>query len=349
MAAIALTGGGTAGHIMPCIAVAEELAGYFDRIIYFGGDGMEREIVPSYGLPLYTTAVAKFSRRDILDNIKIPFILAGAAKEAKDILRREKVELLFAKGGYATLPSALGARSLGIPVVIHESDYTMGMANRFISSFAALTLTSFPETKGGEYVGNPIRREIFGGNGLRARKRYGLSETRPLILVFGGSSGSLKINEALFGCLRSLTTAYDVMHVTGKKETERIYLEHYKAVPYAEDIADLYAAADIVVMRGGANSLAEAAALGKRVVCIPLPKSASSRGDQVLNASSYSKRGLADVIAQDKLTPGELMRHIEKVAAMPPPKPEGANAAEKIGAKILSVLNARRASSDYGG
>lgn len=349
MAAIALTGGGTAGHIMPCIAVAEELAGYFDRIIYFGGDGMEREIVPSYGLPLYTTAVAKFSRRDILDNIKIPFILAGAAKEAKDILRREKVELLFAKGGYATLPSALGARSLGIPVVIHESDYTMGMANRFISSFAALTLTSFPETKGGEYVGNPIRREIFGGNGLRARKRYGLSETRPLILVFGGSSGSLKINEALFGCLRSLTTAYDVMHVTGKKETERIYLEHYKAVPYAEDIADLYAAADIVVMRGGANSLAEAAALGKRVVCIPLPKSASSRGDQVLNASSYSKRGLADVIAQDKLTPGELMRHIEKVAAMPPPKPEGANAAEKIVAKILSVLNARRASFDYGG
>lgn len=349
MAAIALTGGGTAGHIMPCIAVAEELAGYFDRIIYFGGDGMEREIVPSYGLPLYTTAVAKFSRRDILDNIKIPFILAGAAKEAKDILRREKVELLFAKGGYATLPSALGARSLGIPVIIHESDYTMGMANRFISSFAALTLTSFPETKGGEYVGNPIRREIFGGNGLRARKRYGLSETRPLILVFGGSSGSLKINEALFGCLRSLTTAYDVMHVTGKKETERIYLEHYKAVPYAEDIADLYAAADIVVMRGGANSLAEAAALGKRVVCIPLPKSASSRGDQVLNASSYSKRGLADVIAQDKLTPGELMRHIEKVAAMPPPKPEGANAAEKIVAKILSVLNARRASSDYGG
>ena len=349
MAAIALTGGGTAGHIMPCIAVAEELAGYFDRIIYFGGDGMEREIVPSYGLPLYTTAVAKFSRRDILDNIKIPFILAGAAKEAKDILRREKVELLFAKGGYATLPSALGARSLGIPVVIHESDYTMGMANRFISSFAALTLTSFPETKGGEYVGNPIRREILGGNGLRARKRYGLSETRPLILVFGGSSGSLKINEALFGCLRSLTTAYDVMHVTGKKETERIYLEHYKAVPYAEDIADLYAAADIVVMRGGANSLAEAAALGKRVVCIPLPKSASSRGDQVLNASSYSKRGLADVIAQDKLTPGELMRHIEKVAAMPPPKPEGANAAEKIVAKILSVLNARRASSDYGG
>ena len=349
MAAIALTGGGTAGHIMPCIAVAEELAGYFGRIIYFGGDGMEREIVPSYGLPLYTTAVAKFSRRDILDNIKIPFILAGAAKEAKDILRREKVELLFAKGGYATLPSALGARSLGIPVVIHESDYTMGMANRFISSFAALTLTSFPETKGGEYVGNPIRREIFGGNGLRARKRYGLSETRPLILVFGGSSGSLKINEALFGCLRSLTTAYDVMHVTGKKETERIYLEHYKAVPYAEDIADLYAAADIVVMRGGANSLAEAAALGKRVVCIPLPKSASSRGDQVLNASSYSKRGLADVIAQDKLTPGELMRHIEKVAAMPPPKPEGANAAEKIVAKILSVLNARRASSDYGG
>ena len=348
MAAIALTGGGTAGHIMPCIAVAEELAGYFDRIIYFGGDGMEREIVPSYGLPLYTTAVAKFSRRDILDNIKIPFILAGAAKEAKDILRREKVELLFAKGGYATLPSALGARSLGIPVVIHESDYTMGMANRFISSFAALTLTSFPETKGGEYVGNPIRREIFGGNGLRARKRYGLSETRPLILVFGGSSGSLKINEALFGCLRSLTTAYDVMHVTGKKETERIYLEHYKAVPYAEDIADLYAAADIVVMRGGANSLAEAAALGKRVVCIPLPKCASSRGDQVLNASSYSKRGLADVIAQDKLTPGELMRHIEKVAAMPPPKPEGANAAEKIVAKILSVLNARRASSDYG-
>ena len=221
MATVALTGGGTAGHIMPCIAVAEELAKHFDRIIYFGGDGMEKEIVPSYGLPLYTTAAAKFSRRDILDNLKIPFILAGAAKEAKDILRRENVQLLFAKGGYATLPSALGARSLGIPVVIHESDYTMGMANRFISSFAAAAFTSFPETKGGEYVGNPIRREIFEGDASRARKRYGLHASRPVLLVFGGSSGSLKINEALFGCLRSLTTVYDVVHVTGKGRDAR--------------------------------------------------------------------------------------------------------------------------------
>lgn len=342
MATVALTGGGTAGHIMPCIAVAEELAKHFDRIIYFGGDGMEKEIVPSYGLPLYTTAVAKFSRREILGNFKIPFILAGAAKEAKDILRRENVQILFAKGGYATLPSALGARSLGIPVVIHESDYTMGMANRFISTFAAMTLTSFPETKGGEYVGNPIRREIFEGDAARARKRYGLHASRPVLLVFGGSSGSLKINEALFGCLRSLTTVYDVVHVTGKAEKERLYIEHYKAVPYAEDIADLYAVADVIVMRAGANSLAEAAALGKRVIAIPLPKSEVSRGDQVLNAQSYYRRGAIDLLPQEELTPGELEKRIVKIAALAPPKPAGANAAEKIVGRMLALLQARR-------
>lgn len=308
---IALTGGGTAGHVMPCIAVMEELAKYFDRIIYIGGDGMEKKIVSAAGIPFYQTATVRINKTNVLSNFKIPFALSSASKEAKSILLQENVQAVFGKGGYAMLPACFGAKSLGIPLIIHESDYSMGLANKLCVSFASRVLTSFPETPGGICVGNPVRKEILNGDKQRALHKYGLNPSKPTVLVFGGSSGALAINEALYPILPSLTGIANVIHITGANDTAKVSAPGYFRIEYADDIADLYAVSKVIVMRGGANSLAEVTALGKRAICIPLPKSGSSRGDQAENALSYSKRGLINLLPQSDLTPEELLKRIE--------------------------------------
>ncbi len=311
MGTIALSGGGTAGHVMPCVALAEELAKYFDRIIYLGGDGMEKKIVTAAGIPFYETPTVRLDRSHVLNNFRIPFTLSSASKEAKSILQSENVRAVFGKGGYAMLPACFGAKSLGIPLVIHESDYSMGLANKLCAGFASRVLTSFPETPGGIFVGNPVRKEILNGDKRRAVHKYGLNALKPTVLVFGGSSGSLAINEALYPILPSLTQNANVVHITGANDTRTVSARGYVKIEYADDIADLYAVAKVAVIRGGANSLAEVTALGKRAICIPLPKSGSSRGDQAENALSYSKRGLINLLPQSDLTPDELLKRIE--------------------------------------
>ncbi|MBQ8178157.1 MAG: UDP-N-acetylglucosamine--N-acetylmuramyl-(pentapeptide) pyrophosphoryl-undecaprenol N-acetylglucosamine transferase [Clostridia bacterium] len=310
MTTIALTGGGTAGHILPCLALIPELKKHFIRIIHIGGDGMETELIPKAGIPLFQTKNVKFDRSNLLANLKIPFVLSAAATEAKNILKEQKVDVVFGKGGYAMLPTILGAHKLGIPIVIHESDYNMGLANKFASRYANAVLTSFPETKGGDYVGNPIRNSIFNGNKQRTIRSYDLNADKKTILIFGGSSGAKAINNVVFQTVKDLTEKYNVIHLVGKQEKRRLYMRGYVSIPYADNIEDLYAAADLIVIRGGANSLQEATMLGKRVVCIPLPKGSHSRGDQVDNALSYFNRGLIDVLPQEELTANALLKKI---------------------------------------
>lgn len=337
MPSIALTGGGTAGHIMPNIALLPELYKYFDKVIYIGGDGMERGLAPKYGVKFYETPVVKLNRRNILENAKIPFMLYKGIREAKSILMSEHINVVFGKGGYAALPACFAAKSLKIPVVTHESDYILGVANKLISGFAAATLTSFPETKGGTYTGNPVREEILKGNATRAVQKYNL-KARPTLLVFGGSLGAEAINKALDGCIERLAKEYNVIHIAGKGFSEtKINIAGYTRLSFADDIADLYAAADAVVMRGGANSLAEAAALGKRTLCIPLPKGAS-RGDQQDNARSYQKAGAIKILPQDGLTSDTLFSSIALLLAEPEPAPVYKNANAVIVKEILKVL-----------
>lgn len=340
MGTIALSGGGTAGHVMPCLALAEELAKYFDRIIYLGGNGMEKKIVTAAGIPFYETATVRLDRTNVLNNFRIPFTLSSASKEAKSILLNENVRAVFGKGGYAMLPACFGAKSLGIPLIIHESDYSMGLANKLCVSFASRVLTSFPETPGGICVGNPVRKEILNGNKQRALHKYGLNPSKPTVLVFGGSSGALAINEALYPILPSLTGIANVIHITGANDTAKVSAPGYFRIEYADDIADLYAVSKVIVMRGGANSLAEVTALGKRAICIPLPKSGSSRGDQAENALSYSKRGLINLLPQSDLTSEELLKRIEFELTAKDRKPILNDASLKIVDYILEQVKA---------
>ena len=311
MTTIALTGGGTAGHILPCIALVPELKKHFDNIIHIGGDGMEKELIPKAGLPLFSTKTIKFDRSNMLSNLKIPFVLSAATKEAKAILQKEKVSVVFGKGGYAMLPTILGAHKLGIPIIIHESDFNMGLANKFASRYADLVLTSFPETKGGVYVGNPIRQNIFNGNKTKIVNSFHLQPTKKTILIFGGSSGAKAINNVVFQIAKQLTEKYNILHLIGKQEKRRLFMRGYTTIPYYDNIEDLYATADLIIMRGGANSLQEATMLGKRIICIPLPKGKHSRGDQVDNALSYYNRGAIELLLQETLTPETLLDKIE--------------------------------------
>lgn len=333
---IALAGGGTAGHVMPNLALVPAMKKRFGRVVYLGGEGMEKELAPRAGVPFYSTKTVKLEREHLLKNVKIPFALIKGKQEAKEILIKEHVSLVFGKGGYASLPACLAARSLGIPIVIHESDYTMGVANKLISRFADLTLTSFPETAGGEYVGNPVREELFQGDPERARFKYRLSD-KPSILIFGGSQGAEAINKAVYSAAPELSRTHNVIHIAGKKIMP-LKLSGYTQIEFANDINDLFAVSELVVIRGGANSLAEAAALGKRTLCIPLPKG-NSRGDQEDNAQSYQKRGLIKVLPQTELNGETLISAIKELLKMPPPPAVKNDANLKIIDKIARFIH----------
>lgn len=338
MAKIVLAGGGTAGHIIPNLALVSELRKYFDDIYYLGGDGMEKEIVPKYGLPFFSTTTVKLNRKNICKNLAMPFTLKKSINEAKDILERIQPDVVFAKGGYASLPACFAAKSLKIPVVIHESDLSMGLANKLVASFAKSVLTAFAETPGGIYTGNPLREELFNGDAMKAIRKYEIDTAKPVVLIFGGSSGSKAINDAVYQALPKLTNKFSIVHISGKCGNTTIKVPRYRQIEYADDIFDLFALAAIVVSRAGANALAELTALGKKVLAIPLPKGAS-RGDQVENALCYQKKGLIAVLPQDKLTPETLVGNIEGLYYAGKVKPaEKRNTNEIIVREILKAM-----------
>ncbi len=336
---IVLTGGGTAGHIIPNLALVPELKKYFDDIHYIGGDGMERQLVKTAGLPFHSTEVIKLDRTHLLKNAKIPFVMIKAIRNATSILDTLKPDLVFSKGGYAALPTCYAARRLHIPVIVHESDMTLGLANRLTAKFAKLVLTSFSETPCGEYIGNPVRNEIFSGRKVRAIENYKLPLSKPIALFVGGSSGSSAINDAVYQALPLLTKTFFVVHIAGKNRNAQIKSDNYLQLEYAFDIFDLFAAADIVVTRGGANALAELAAIGKNTLVIPLPKGAS-RGDQVDNALSYQKRGLVTVLEQKDLSPQSLAENVKMLFDTPRAavKSLSADVNSKIVKRMLDVI-----------
>lgn len=338
MRIVALTGGGTAGHVMPAVAVGQSLRKLGFGVIFIGAGGMEKEIAAHYKFKFFETEAAKFHRGFSAENLKIPFVLRRAEKQAKDILSEHRVTAVFAKGGYVSLPTCLAARAMKIPVINHESDYSMGLSNKLIARFARKTLTSFPETPGGIFTGNPIREELFSGNAERARKKYGLGDGKT-ILIFGGSQGSLRINKCVYEAVKGLTNLGEIVHIVGKNASDPPRRKGYTAIPYADDIADLYAAAHTVVIRGGANSLAEAHALGKRIVVIPLPKSRSSRGDQVENAKSYRSRGFCSVIDESDLSATELIRAVSRELNKSTNAPVDEGVADKIARIVAAVVS----------
>lgn len=341
MKTIVLTGGGTAGHVLPALAIVPELKKKFDRICYIGGSGVEKTLAMDAELPYFETETAKFRRSLSLKNFAIPFKLIKGVKEATEHLKRLKPAVVFGKGGYVSLPSVIAAKKLGIPVVVHESDFSLGLANKIAEKhFGAKVLTAYPETAAENpsriFVGFPLRDSLFTGQKERAARFLEFDGSRPVLLVVGGSSGSVAINEAVKAALPKLLETYDVVHVMGKNSLRYSDSPHYKPIAYSEAIENLYALADVVVSRAGAGAVSELSALEKSAVLIPLPAGAS-RGDQLDNAY-YAKKYGAVVLEQADLSTLTLLSAIAEAKSVKM-RPMSPPANKKIADILFAVAN----------
>lgn len=318
MKTIVLTGGGTAGHVTPSLALIPELKKRFDKIIYVGSRrGIEKELAKKEGLPFYYVPTAKLERKFTLKNALIPAKLLFAISESKKLLKSLRPSVVFSKGGYVALPVVIAAKKLGIPVVSHESDMTVGLANKIGAKYSKLFLTSFDCTKTDckktVFTGSPIRENLFTRYDRRQLlKKYGFSGRKKLLLIFGGSSGSQSINEITKKCLYKLINRYDVIHICGKGKGENEREKGYLQLPFCEDIGELFFLADLVVSRAGANSLFELTALKKPTLAIPLPKG-NSRGDQIDNADYFKKRKMIEVLLEEDMSEKSFLQAVSKL------------------------------------
>ena len=298
---IALTGGGTAGHVMPNLALLPNLKKHFDQIVYIGGSGMEKTLVKE--LPFFEIPTVKLERKLTPANLCIPFRLAKSVRAAKKILREQRPNVVFSKGGYVGLPVVLAARKLGIPVVVHESDMTLGLANRLSKNAADYVCTAFSDTAhalpNGIFTGTPIRRELAFGSKAKALSECGFTGGRAILLVTGGSLGARFLNDLVRRNLDALLEEFDVLHLCGRGNLDpALRRKGYYQAEFCDHMEDFYAAAECIVSRAGSNTINEIAYLQKPALLIPLPKG-NSRGDQIENAKYFEKLGLSLVLFQE--------------------------------------------------
>ncbi len=306
---IVFCGGGSAGHVMPNIAIIEDVKEQYS-ISYIGTCGIEKSICESYGVPFYTLTATKLIRGKIIDNLSIPIKLLSSIKQAKKILKEIKPDLVFSKGGYVSLPVAISARLLKIPVISHESDISPGLANKLIKVFSTRYISTFPSIKGATCVGAPMLDSLFKVDKTKAKQTF-LFDNRPTILVFGGGSGAKSINNALRGCIKELCATFNVLHVCGKGNIFDNNIYGYKQVEFI-DMGIAYACADLAVARCGSNSACELTALKIPTLYIPL-QGKHSRGDQVKNAQYFLSLNVCHVLKESQLTPSTLYNSIMKL------------------------------------
>jgi UDP-N-acetylglucosamine--N-acetylmuramyl-(pentapeptide) pyrophosphoryl-undecaprenol N-acetylglucosamine transferase len=312
MKSIVLTGGGTAGHVTPNLALLPHLkeAGY--DVNYIGSkNGMEKEIIERYKIPYYGINSGKLRRYIDVKNLTDVFRVVKGIGEATSVLRKLKPDVVFSKGGFVAVPVVIGAYLNKIPVICHESDITPGLANKIAIPFAKAVCATFPEalTAIGEdkavLTGTPIRDILFKGNkekGLALCKNN--TDVKPTLLVMGGSQGSVKVNGAIRALLPRLLEDFNIIHLCGKGNfsDELKDTKGYNQFEYiSAEMPDILAAADIVTSRAGSNAICELLALHKPMLLIPLSKRAS-RGDQILNAESFKAQGFAEVCDEDEMT-----------------------------------------------
>lgn len=316
MRTIVLTGGGTAGHVLPNIALLPFLRQDFDRVCYLGGDGVERDLAKENGIPFYRVTTVKLRRKLTVKNLAIPFRLLKGIREAKNILRELKPVVVFSKGGFVALPVVYAAASLGIKVVAHESDMSLGLANRLTAKKCDLVATTFP-LQAKRYhnlvqTGAIIRPSIYHGDAKRITLPC---NKQPNLLIMGGSLGAVAINTAVKQALPELCRHYNVLHVTGRgKAITSSTSVNYQQIEYLPNPADALAWAEVVVARSGSGTVSELLALQKPVVYIPLPKT-ESRGDQIQNAQYLQSLGVGVMLAQEELNTERLLATINQVYA----------------------------------
>lgn len=322
MKRIILTGGGTAGHVTPNLALLPALREHGYEIRYIGSrEGIEKNLVESAGIPYDGISSGKLRRYFDWKNFTDPFRVLKGFGEARKLLKKYRPDVIFSKGGFVAVPVVLAAKRLKIPTVIHESDMTPGLANRICIPSAAKICCNFPETlknlPQGKAVatGCPIRAELLSGSRLQGLTLTGFSPDKPVLLVIGGSLGSVRVNTAVRQILPQLLETFQVIHICGKKNLDESLKKTagYRQFEYVnEPLKDLFALADVVISRAGANAICELLALRKPNLLIPL-SAAASRGDQILNAESFRKQGFSAVLPEEELSDTKLLEMVEQV------------------------------------
>ena len=310
MKKIVLTGGGTAGHVTPNIALLPKLRELGYEIHYIGSyDGIEKKLIADFDIPYYGISTGKLRRYFDVKNFTDPFRVVKGFAEAKKILKQIKPDIVFSKGGFVSVPVVRAAASLKIPCIIHESDMTPGLANKLCIPVATKVCCNFPETlqnlpaDKAVLTGSPIRGELTKGNKIAGLDLCGFSANQPVIMVIGGSLGAANVNKAVRDALPALLKDFQVVHLCGQGKVDNLLLntKGYKQFEYVKaELKDLFAMADVVISRAGANAICELLALKKPNLLIPLVS--GSRGDQILNAKSFEAQGFSMVLSEDDIT-----------------------------------------------
>ncbi len=319
---IILTGGGTAGHVTPNMALIPELKKKGYEIKYVGSyTGIEKKLIEEMGVEYQGISSGKLRRYFSMKNFSDPFRVLKGFKEAKKIMKDYNPSIVFSKGGFVSVPVVLAAKKYKIPVIIHESDMTPGLANRIAMKGASVICHNFPETAAslpdGKAVltGSPIREELRHGDKTAGLKSLDFTPDKPVIMVMGGSLGAVAVNNAIRGALDELLDKYQIIHLCGKGKLDESLknIPGYKQFEYVKsELTNYFAAADLLVSRAGANAICEIAALQKPNILIPLSRKAS-RGDQILNANSFKKQGFSEVIEEEDVTKESLVNMINQV------------------------------------
>lgn len=322
MKKVLLTGGGTAGHVTPNIALLPGLKKAGFEIRYIGSyNGMERGLIEKEGIPYFGISTGKFRRYLSLKNLSDPFRVLKGYSEAVKIIRDYQPDVVFSKGGFVSVPVVFAAKKCHIPVIIHESDMTPGLANKLSIPSATKVCCNFPETleklpkEKAVLSGSPIRKELLSGDKKAGLSFTGLSAERPILLMMGGSTGSKIINQVLRESLPELLQQFQVIHLCGKGNLDSSLKSTKGYVQYeyiSKELKDLMAASDIILSRAGANAICELLALKKPNVLVPL-SAAVSRGDQILNAASFKRQGFSYVIQEEELQVSTLIKAVRDV------------------------------------
>jgi len=320
MKRIVLTGGGTAGHVTPNIALIDRLKQEGFEIYYIGSKtGIEKELIENLGIPYYGISSGKLRRYLSAKNLTDPFRVLKGCREASKLMKELKPDVVFSKGGFVSVPVVRAAGKAKIPTVSHESDMTPGLANRLSVRYATKVCCNFAETlprlKGkGIHTGTPIRKELFTGTREAGLAYAGFDGRKPVILTVGGSTGAVRVNEAVRAALPLLTKDFDVLHLCGRGKTDpSVSAPGYEQREYCDrEMKDVLAMADVVISRAGANAICELLALHKPNLLIPLSAEAS-RGDQLLNAASFEKQGFSKVLQESEITPELLAETVREL------------------------------------
>lgn len=322
MKRIILTGGGTAGHVTPNIALLPRLKELGYDIHYIGSyTGIEKELIEQFGIPYHGISSGKLRRYFSMQNFTDPFRVLKGFREANKLIKELKPNVIFSKGGFVSVPVVMTGKRRHVPTIIHESDMTPGLANKLSIPSATKVCCNFPETlehlpkEKAVLTGSPIRQELLEGDRAAALKFCGLTDDKPVILIIGGSLGSVAVNDAVRSVLPELLKEFHVIHLCGKGKMDPSLssLKGYVQFEYVQNqLKDLFALTDIVISRAGANAICELLALHKPNLLIPLSANAS-RGDQILNAHSFERQGFSIVLEEENLTKDSLLAAIHKL------------------------------------